>query len=155
MQIQKELWLGPQDMQESVNGGSGALGYILLKRFPGWKCTSGSGGGSCKKGRKVSAYENYPLPRLERGVEYRRCRDVVIRNPDGGVYTQTEGLFQKRTGCRVARRLARKYMANDGIHPPRTLGFTCEGGSDGVACRKGVKKRVTWGYYFDRPTRAS
>lgn len=56
--IQRELWLGSAKDKESVNGGSGASGYVKLKRFPGWRCTSGSGGGSCKKGKSVAAYEN-------------------------------------------------------------------------------------------------
>lgn len=81
---------------------------------------------------------------------YKRCRDVVIRNGDGSIYTQTDGLFAKHASCGLARRLARRYLSNDGVRPPRTLGFTCSGGSDGVACSKG-RKRVTWGYYFDRP----
>ena len=39
--------------------GSDTLGhYATLKRFPGWKCYSGAGGGSCRKGKKVSGYRN-------------------------------------------------------------------------------------------------
>lgn len=56
--IQKEYWLGPKRRKVIVNGGSGAAGYILLKRFPGWRCTSGSGGGSCSKGDSVASYQN-------------------------------------------------------------------------------------------------
>jgi hypothetical protein len=44
---------------KSYSGGSGAYGYVLLKgAYKGWKCTSGSGGGGCKKGRKGSYYQN-------------------------------------------------------------------------------------------------
>jgi hypothetical protein len=82
---------------------------------------------------------------------YKRCRDIVLRNPDGSIYTQTHGLFEKHAACGLARRLARRYLSDDGVRPARILGFVCSGGSDGVACRKG-RKRVTWGYYFDRPT---
>lgn len=150
MRVQKEYWLGPDERRVVVNGGSGAAGYVLLKRFPGWKCTSGSGGGACRKGRKVAAYQNRAIIGRGAGGGYNRCRDVVIRNSDGGVYTRTRGLFQKNASCRLARKLARRYLANDGIRPPRTLGFICDGGSDGVACSNG-EKRVTWGYYYDRP----
>ena len=58
MQIQRELWNGPDSRKVIVNGGSGASGYIKLKRFPGWKCTSGAGAGSCRKGGSYAAYDN-------------------------------------------------------------------------------------------------
>lgn len=56
--IQKEWWLGPPTRQVVVNGGSGAGGYVLLKRYPGWRCSSGSGGGQCVRGPAVAAYQN-------------------------------------------------------------------------------------------------
>jgi hypothetical protein len=56
--IQKEYWLGPDSRKVIVNGGSGASGYIKLKRYRGWRCYSGSGGGSCRRGTKVAAYQN-------------------------------------------------------------------------------------------------
>lgn len=56
--IQKELWLGPDSRKVIVNGGSGASGYVKLKRYPGYRCTSGAGAGMCKKGRKAAAYDN-------------------------------------------------------------------------------------------------
>jgi hypothetical protein len=56
--IQKEFWLAPESRKRVFNGGSGAAGYVLLKRFPGWRCGSGSGGGSCSKGRASAAYQN-------------------------------------------------------------------------------------------------
>lgn len=80
---------------------------------------------------------------------YERCKNVVIRNQDGSVYTRTNGLFVLKTSCRVGRAVAHKYLVNDGAKGGKTLGFKCDGGSDGVACEKGPK-RVTWGYYFDR-----
>jgi hypothetical protein len=60
VRIQREYWLGPESRKTIVNGGVGCCGWILLDRFPGWKCFSGAGGGSCKKGRKVAAYQNGP-----------------------------------------------------------------------------------------------
>ena len=56
--IEREYWLGPRSRKIYVNGGFGADGYIKLKRFRGWKCTSGSGGGSCNKRRSSAAYAN-------------------------------------------------------------------------------------------------
>lgn len=56
--IQKEYWLGPKRRKIVVNGGAGAAGYVLLKRFSGWRCGSGSGGGECAKGGKVAAYQD-------------------------------------------------------------------------------------------------
>lgn len=66
IKIQKEYWRGPDERKVIVNGGSGAAGYVLLKRFPGWKCTSGAGGGACRKGRKAAAYQNHAI--AERGA---------------------------------------------------------------------------------------
>jgi hypothetical protein len=61
LQIQKEYWLGPNSRKVIVHGGSGAFGYVLLKRFPGWRCGSGAGGGQCNKGRKSAAYQDGPV----------------------------------------------------------------------------------------------
>jgi hypothetical protein len=83
-------------------------------------------------------------------VPYKRCQDVIIRNYDGSVYTRTRGLFAKRTSCRIARKVAHWFLVNDGSVTPHPQGFTCIGGSDGVSCRKGGR-RVSWGYYRDRP----
>lgn len=58
MRIQREYWRGPRSRKVIVNGGTGASGYVLLKRFPGWKCTSGAGAGACAKGAKRAAYDN-------------------------------------------------------------------------------------------------
>lgn len=56
--IQKEYWNGPDSRKVIVDGGSGWKGYIKLKRYPGYKCTSGAGAGMCKKGRRIAAYDN-------------------------------------------------------------------------------------------------
>ena len=56
--IQKELWNGPPGRKVSHHGGSGVYGYITLKRFPGWRCHSGSGGGDCTKGKHSAFYQN-------------------------------------------------------------------------------------------------
>ncbi len=82
---------------------------------------------------------------------YKRCSDVIIRNGDGSVYTRTYGLWAHRVSCRTARTVSRRYLqgAEGNAGPaPRPLGFRCEGGSDGVACKKG-RKRISWGFYAD------
>lgn len=56
--IQREYWLAPRSRKVIVNGGSGASGYVLLKRYPRWRCGSGAGAGSCNKGRSSAAYAN-------------------------------------------------------------------------------------------------
>jgi hypothetical protein len=56
LRIEHELYTAPGNRLKIVNGGSGATGYILLKRYPGWKCTSGAGAGSCQRGSKFAGY---------------------------------------------------------------------------------------------------
>jgi hypothetical protein len=80
---------------------------------------------------------------------YKLCKNVVIRNSDESVYTRTHGLFVERTNCGTGRRVARKYLVDDGDGAKNPLGFHCSGGTDGVACRNG-RKKVTWGYTYDR-----
>ncbi len=58
VRIQREYWLAPRHRKVFVNGGAGASGYVLLKRFPGWRCGSGAGGGQCTKGNASAAYQN-------------------------------------------------------------------------------------------------
>lgn len=58
MRIQQEYWRGPDRRKVIVDGGTGASGYVLLKRYPGWRCTSGAGAGACAKGAKRAAYDN-------------------------------------------------------------------------------------------------
>ena len=56
--IQREYWLGRRKDKVIVNGGSGYAGYIKLKKYKGWRCTSGAGAGQCAKGKAVAAYQN-------------------------------------------------------------------------------------------------
>jgi len=55
--IQREYWLAPKSRRIIVNGGTGANGYVKLKRYPGWKCFSGAGGGACDKRRASAGYQ--------------------------------------------------------------------------------------------------
>lgn len=50
--VMKAWWLGkPGTVVEHDD-------HVTLDRFPGWRCVSGSGGGSCRKGRRVAGYQN-------------------------------------------------------------------------------------------------
>ncbi len=55
--IQKEYWLGPPSRQIAHIPKVGPE-VVRLKRFPGWRCVSGTGGGTCIKGRKVAGYSD-------------------------------------------------------------------------------------------------
>ena len=57
--IQKALWLGPHSGW-IVHVPKVGPEKIRLKRFPGYVCVSGTGGGTCIKGEKVSAYSDVP-----------------------------------------------------------------------------------------------
>jgi len=56
--IQKEYWIAPDSRKVIHNGGSGADGWVKLKRYPGWRCGSGAGGGDCVRGNKYAGYQN-------------------------------------------------------------------------------------------------
>jgi hypothetical protein len=58
MKVQREYWLGPESEKELV-GPDEYNGYVRLKRFPGWRCTSGAGAGNCAKGRKDAFYSTF------------------------------------------------------------------------------------------------
>jgi hypothetical protein len=55
--IQKEYWRAPNSRKVEIIPKAGPP-EIRLKRFPGWICTSGAGGGTCTKGDKVAAYSD-------------------------------------------------------------------------------------------------
>lgn len=59
MKVQREYWLSPEDEKELV-GPDEYNGYVRLKRFPGWRCTSGAGAGNCAKGRRDAFYSTFP-----------------------------------------------------------------------------------------------
>jgi hypothetical protein len=56
LRIEWATFFGPRNQLKVVNGGSGANGYILPKRFPGFRCGSGAGAGQCVKGKQWSTY---------------------------------------------------------------------------------------------------
>jgi hypothetical protein len=58
LRVQKKYWLAPESEKELV-GPDEYNGYVRLKRFPGWHCTSGAMAGACVKGREEAAYSTY------------------------------------------------------------------------------------------------
>jgi hypothetical protein len=58
--IQREYWNGPKSRKVEHNGESNADSYVTLKRYPGYRCATGAGAGTCanKKRTKVAAYDN-------------------------------------------------------------------------------------------------
>ena len=54
--VMKAWWLGKPSSVVQHDGPTG--GYVTLKRFPGWRCNSGAGGGGCRKGARMAAYQN-------------------------------------------------------------------------------------------------
>lgn len=75
------------------------------------------------------------------------CKNVMIRTPDGSVYTRTDELLAWRIGCERARRVVRAYLhRSEGVaSPPRPFGFRCRTGAAGGRCRKGVST-VWWSW---------
>lgn len=52
--IMRAWWRGPDPEAHDHQNGD----YYTLERFPGWRCSSGSGGGSCSRGDRVAGYQN-------------------------------------------------------------------------------------------------
>ena len=55
--VMRARW-GPSSGIVTHNGGTGASGWITLKKYPGWKCYSGAGGGTCRKRKAVAGYQS-------------------------------------------------------------------------------------------------
>jgi hypothetical protein len=55
--VMRAFW-GPSRGVVAHNGGAGAFGWYTLKKYPGWKCNSGAGGGSCSHKHSVAGYQN-------------------------------------------------------------------------------------------------
>ncbi|HEX6689231.1 MAG TPA: hypothetical protein VF085_11310 [Solirubrobacterales bacterium] len=80
------------------------------------------------------------------GSDARRCRDVVIRNYDGTVYTRTYDLAAAGIGCPLARAVAHSVLVDDGAEAPRDPHrFTCSRSAAGVVCRR-EEARIRWSY---------
>jgi hypothetical protein len=55
--VQKAFWRG-SEKSVIYHPMHGVDEYWTLERFPGWRCTTGAGGGSCSKGRAMAAYQS-------------------------------------------------------------------------------------------------
>jgi hypothetical protein len=74
----------------------------------------------------------------------KRCRDVVLLTGSGAVYARTHRLRAQHASCRLARRVARKYLhGNEGERRLAPFGFHCRNDSRAVVCRRG-DRRVRW-----------
>jgi hypothetical protein len=101
--VLREYFLAPESQKEVV--GPGAYnGYVRLKRFPGWRCTSGAGAGGCRKGRKMAAYNTFH----PRRSPYRRCG--TIGSSAGWGYG---GIRAYGVTCAAARHLLRTWSPSD------------------------------------------
>lgn len=134
-QVEKEYWLAPESEKELV-GPDPYNGYVRLKRFPGWRCTSGAMAGGCRKGRKEAAYSTYN-PRASRSAgplaawvrqasarhgSSRPCRSIAIDYTPvpGEHYNRMYVMAPASIRCSRARSHMRRYRDD---HRP------CEGSS--------------------------
>jgi hypothetical protein len=51
--IMRAWWRGPASQVHEHPDGD-----VTLERFPGWRCSSGSGGGSCARDDRIAGYQN-------------------------------------------------------------------------------------------------
>lgn len=65
------------------------------------------------------------------------CSEVKIVNPTGGIYTRTYGLRADGVSCKLARKVARARLVDDGAEGGRYHGFTCTNTGDGISCHRG------------------
>ena len=124
-----------------------------LRRFPGWKCGSGAGGGACFKARKRVEYNTFgPYSRLATRTTYpgRYCGRAPLR--------KSAQLRASYITCRKARRVI-KYWFKGGpgvvLHTGNFRSYytlrrypiwTCADGAGGGSCKRGRK----YAFYFDR-----
>lgn len=126
--VEKEYWLAPESEKELV-GPDSYNGYVRLKRFPGWRCTSGAMAGGCRKGRKEAPYSTYN-PRSARGGTHPGAELAAARlsssiRPCGSLaidYTPVPGEHYSRmyikaphsVRCPRARAIMRRYRDDHG-----------------------------------------
>jgi hypothetical protein len=58
VKVQRAWWLGPKSATHQHGPGPLPSTYYTMDGFPGWKCSWGSGGGSCNKGKRSAGYQN-------------------------------------------------------------------------------------------------
>ena len=88
-----------------------------------------------------------PQPRSATSPTMTRCRDVIVRDGLGNVYTRTRRLRASSIRCRRARAVARRYLhgAEGNADPVSPFGFPCTPGGAGVTCRKD-RWRIRWAW---------
>jgi hypothetical protein len=144
MRIQRESWTAPKSQIKYHDGGR----YWTLKRFPGWRCGSGTGGGVCSNHKKIAGYQNAKLHRF--GPER-----VLARNywSPCGAYPMTGDPHGKvkahRVGCREARKIVNHFFIKAQTHgsPVMVRGFRCHDAAERLWCRA-RKRAVTYRGYL-------
>jgi hypothetical protein len=147
LELQETYWLAPEDEKDLI-GPDEYNGYVRLKKFPGWHCTSGALAGGCHKGQLDAGYFdgapdatstpcgslriNYsPLPGEHYGRMYLRAPLSIT--------------------CGKAKSLLRRYQhhhsgcTDSGCTVAFTDGWTCRTPTPGewpsvMACEKGLEK---------------
>jgi len=144
LELQRAYWLAPEDEKELV-GPNEYNGYVRLKEFPGWQCTSGALAGGCHKGKLDAGY-------------YDGAPDLTS-TPCGSLpidYTPLSGEHYSRMyvrgplsiSCGKAKSLLRRYQhhhstcTDSGCTIPYPDGWTCRTATPGewpkiMACEKG------------------
>lgn len=154
----------------------GPYGYNTYWTLYGWKCGTGAGGGGCSRpgGRRVQAWwvpgrgatASSGLVRIAPSEQAahasqlcKSVKDAVRRgvNPPDAVRVRAT-----RTGCRTARRLARRFYPafsrNRFKQPVRLRRWSCsftEAAGFPTRCIARGGKRVTWRFPVGQGARAS
>jgi hypothetical protein len=55
--VDHEFYFGPEDRKRHHGGSTVEQSWWTLKRFPGWRCGEGTGGGSCHKHGATAFFE--------------------------------------------------------------------------------------------------
>jgi hypothetical protein len=58
MRIVKSFIRSHSSWREHTTDGTVAGTYYTNRKFKGWRCFEGSGGGSCSRGKRTAGYQN-------------------------------------------------------------------------------------------------
>lgn len=143
IRVEKEYWLAPESEKELV-GANEYIGYVRLKRFPGWHCNSGAGAGGCHKGRADAAYNtfyprtagaSFPARAPVRAALKHQTSVCPARNsfPD-----PSADIFSVGLSCARANRILGDFFAKAQAHgAPLTVdGFRCRALPGEIECRR-------------------
>jgi hypothetical protein len=142
--LQKAYFLAPEDEKELV-GPDDYHGYVRLKQFPGWRCTSGAMAGGCHKGQLVAGYYDGPPEGSSTP-----CGSLPIDYSPlpGEHYSRMYLRAPLSVTCGKAKSLLRRYQhhpsacTDSGCTVSYPDGWTCHAPSPGdwpwiMACEKG------------------